>query len=42
MVIRDTNGSVYAINFRETAPMAASVDMFHSNKSLSETVSEKQ
>ena len=39
MVIRDTNGSVVAINFRETAPAAATVDMYHSNSTLSELVS---
>lgn len=39
MVIRHTNGSVFAINFREAAPSAATVDMFHSNRSLSKLVS---
>ena len=38
MVIRDTNGSVFSINFRETAPAAATVDMYHSDSSLSEMV----
>ena len=38
MVIRHTNGSVFAINFRETAPSAATVDMFHSNQNLSKLV----
>ena len=38
MVVRHTNGSVFAINFRETAPSASTVDMFHSNKKLSKLV----
>lgn len=38
MVVRDTNGSVHAINFRETAPGAATIDMYHSDPSLSERV----
>ena len=38
MVVRDTNGSVHAINFRETAPGAATIDMYHSNCTLSERV----
>ena len=38
MVVRHTNGSVFTINFREAAPSAATVDMFHSNSSLSEVV----
>ena len=38
MIVRDTNGSVYAIDFRETAPAASTQDMFNSNGSLSTTV----
>lgn len=38
MVIRHTNGSVYTINFRETAPLAATENMFHENASLSQKV----
>ena len=38
MVVHDTNGSVHAINFRETAPAAATIDMYHSDSSLSERV----
>lgn len=38
MVVRHTNGSVFAINFREAAPSAATVDMFHSNKTLAKLV----
>lgn len=38
MVIRLANGSVYTINFRETAPLAATEDMFHSNASVAEKV----
>ena len=39
MTIRLKNGSVYVLNFRETAPLAATEDMFHSNASLANTVS---
>lgn len=35
MVVRHENGSVYAINFRETAPSQASENMFHSSSNLS-------
>ena len=38
MVVYDTNGSVVAIDFRETAPDASTPDMFHSNSSLSTNV----
>ena len=38
MVVRHTNGSVFAINFREAAPHAATVDMYHSNRNLSRVV----
>ncbi len=38
MTIRLTNGSVYAINFRETAPLAATEDMFKSNSTSSRSV----
>lgn len=38
MVVRLNNGSVYSINFREVAPLAATEDMYHSNPSLSRTV----
>ena len=38
MTIRLSNGSVYALNFRETAPLAAHEDMFHSNASLARKV----
>lgn len=38
MVVRHTNGSVFAINFREAAPSAAMVDMYHSNPNLSRVV----
>lgn len=41
MVIRHTNASVYTINFRETAPSASTVDMYHSNGSLSRLVGNK-
>lgn len=39
MMVRLNNGSVYAINFRETAPKAATEDMFHSNASAAKAVS---
>ena len=38
MLVHLSNGSTYAINFRETAPMAATEDMFHSDPSLAEKV----
>lgn len=38
MIVRETNGSVHAINFREAAPGAATVDMYHSDPQLSKTV----
>ena len=38
MVVREANGAVHAINFRETAPKDATTDMYHSNSSLSERV----
>ena len=38
MVVRHENGSVYSINFRETAPRGATANMFHSNRTLSELV----
>lgn len=38
MTIRLNNGSVYTMNFRETAPQAATEDMFHSNSSAARTV----
>ena len=39
MVVYDSNGSAAAIDFRETAPAAATTDMFHSNPNLSTSVS---
>ena len=39
MVVYHPNGSAAAIDFRETAPAAASTDMYHSNSSLSTKVS---
>ncbi len=39
MTIRQSNGSVYIINFREKAPSGATEDMFHSNSYLSSRVS---
>ena len=39
MTIRLQNGSVYTINFRETAPSASTEDMFHSNASVAQKVS---
>ena len=39
MVVYDANGSAAAIDFRETAPAAATTDMFHSDPHLSTTVS---
>ncbi len=38
MVVRLANGSLYSINFRETAPMGSRYDMFHSNPALSSKV----
>ena len=38
MVVYDTDGSAHAVNFRETAPSAATTDMYHSNKTLAELV----
>ena len=38
MLIRSTNGSLHAINFREMAPLAATEDMFHSNSTISRKV----
>ena len=39
MMIRLRNGSVYALNFRETAPLAADENMFNGNSTLSSIVS---
>ena len=39
MVVYSSNGSTAAIDFREAAPAGATTDMFHSNSSLSTTVS---
>lgn len=36
MTVRLANGSVYALNFRETAPMGATEDMFHANATAAE------
>lgn len=38
MTVRLNNGSVYALNFREVAPMASTKDMFDSNPALAKTV----
>lgn len=38
MMVRASNGSVYAIDFREVAPAASTTDMFHSDEALSTTV----
>lgn len=38
MVIHLQNGSTYTIDFRETAPLASTEDMFHGNASLSQKV----
>lgn len=35
MTVRLNNGSVYALNFRETAPLAADENIFNSNATLS-------
>lgn len=40
MTVRLSNGSVYTLNFRETAPKAATEDMFHSNASVAKKVSD--
>ena len=39
MVVYHPNGSAAAIDFREMVPAAASIDMYHSNSSLSTKVS---
>ena len=39
MLVYHPNGSRVAVEFRETAPSAATVDMFHSNSTLSTDVS---
>ncbi len=41
MVVRLANGSVYSLNFRESAPSASTVDMFHSTESVASKVSGK-
>ena len=38
MVVYDTDGSAHAVNFRETAPSAATTNMYHSNRTLAELV----
>ena len=38
MVVRLSNGSVYSLNFRETAPANANWNMFHSDYRLSRKV----
>ena len=38
MTIRLNNGSVFALNFRETAPLAADEDIFGGNATLSRLV----
>ncbi len=39
MTVRQSNGSVHVINFREKAPGEASEDMFNSNSTFSSKVS---
>jgi gamma-glutamyltranspeptidase len=38
MTVRLNNGSVFALNFRETAPLAADENMFDGNSTLSRLV----